>query len=210
MILALDTATVTGWAHGPAGANPPLLQWGARDFSGRGGNGEVIAKFRHWLNARCFELKPRLIVFESPYIPHPGKRTGPPMNALVLRRLLAMVGIVEAIAFELRIECCESRPSEITKFFTGSARHGGRDAKKAATVEMCRAYGWDVGGDDNAADALALWAMAEAKLNPRASSLRGDGRLFLPQKKEAPAATPAPLNHNDEGSSNHGRQPSLI
>lgn len=215
MILALDTATVTGWASGPAGANPPLLQWGSRDFSGRGGNGEVVGKFRAWLCAKCYELKPRLIVFEAPYIPRPRERKGgpPPMNALTLRRLLGLVAVLESTAWELRIECCEATTGEISKFFTGKWRHGGRDAKKAATIEMCTAYGWDVAGDDNAADALALWAMAEGNVNPQASSARGDGLLFLKSSRKtergAGTATPAPPNRNDEGSSD-GRQPQFI
>lgn len=178
MILALDIATTVGVAIGPTGANPPLLRWGSRNFGGAGRkNGEVIGRFRHFLSTLLYKHKPTLVCFESPYIPHlqaRGPRAGgpPPMNANTLRRLLGMVSAVEAACWELQIEYYEATPAEITKFFTGRARHGGRDAKKAAVIAMCRAYGWEVEDDDDAADALSLWAMCEAQINPRAAEAR--------------------------------------
>jgi hypothetical protein len=181
MILALDTATVTGWAAGNPGDEPT---WGSRDFTSPGGNGEVIAKFRHSLNGLCYKFKPTTIVFESPYIPRPNfnRRPGagpPPMNALTLRRLLTLTGIVEEVAWELRIECLEATAAEIMKFFLGTGRvAGGRPAKKAATIAMCQRYGWAT-VDEDACDALALWTMAEGIIDPRAASRRGDGPLFI-------------------------------
>ena len=190
MILALDTATTVGWAAGRPGETPV---WGERSFDGRGGNGEVIGKFRQWLNQRCYDLKPTLIVFEAPYIPGRfGK--GPPMNAATLRRLLALAGEVEAVAWELRIRCLEATVGEISKFFLGNARQGGREAKKAATIKMCGLYGWET-VSDNAADGLALWAYAEFVVSPEIASRRlaGAGRelplhgtLATSQKTEAP------------------------
>jgi hypothetical protein len=128
-----------------------------------------------------------------------------------VRRLLALVGTVEAIAWYHRIECREATTGEIMKFFTGRASHGGRATKKLRTIEMCRCYGWDVGADDDAADALALWAMAEAIVNPTAASRRGDGVLFLPRNERAPeVATPgAQRNHKRRGPSSYG-QPVFI
>ncbi len=198
MILALDTATTTGWAAGEPGGPP---EFGSRRFEADN-NAEIFAQFRFWLNALAFRFKPKLIVFEAPYIPVPHQprfqkagtawspgRGPPPMNAKTIRRLVGLVALVECCASELRIECLEATTGEISKFFTGRFRHGGREAKKAATVEMCRLYGWNVGNDDNAADALALWAMAEAKIDPVAGMRRGGGKLFLPP---APAAEPRP------------------
>jgi hypothetical protein len=184
VILALDTATVTGWACGKVGGTP---KFGSRNFGGANvKRGLVFAQFRFWLHSGCAKLRPTLIVYESPYIPRtpvnppaPGARPFV-MNADTLRRLLWFTGEIEEVAAELSIECREATTSEIAKFFTGKARWpGGRDEKKERTKEMCRAYGWDV-TNDNEADALALWAMAEAIVSPRASSARGDGMLFLP------------------------------
>lgn len=185
MIIALDIATAVGWASGRPGDEP---EWGARNFAGKGGTGEVVAKFRAWINERCYTLKPTLVVFESPYVPVPRAarfvRAGtdpasappgpPPMNPLVLRRLLGMIATVEAVCFELRIPCAESTSAEITKFFTGRARWGSREAKKAETIRVCSIYGWTTVSDD-AADALALWHLAEFKVSPEIASRRRAG-----------------------------------
>lgn len=208
MLLSLDVATTVGWASGVAGSPP---QWGARNFAGKGGTGEVIGKFRQWLNQRCYELKPRLIAFESPYVARPQLRAGgpPPMNALTLRRLLAMVGTVEAVAWELRIACREATPAEIAKFFTGRARWGGREQKKAAVIAACHRLGWMV-EDDNSADALALWAMAEDIMCPgiRPAVLP----VFTGNNPEMTSAPRSPKprstqNPRDEENSLDGRQP---
>lgn len=185
MILALDTATVTGWACGPVGGTP---KFGSRNFGGSGvSRGLVFSQFRFWLHSGCHKLRPSLIVYESPYIPRPQEAAKGAhqrrfvMNADTLRRLLWFVGEIEEVAAELNIECSEATTGEIAKFFTGKARWpGGRDEKKERTKEMCRNYGWDV-TNDNEADALALWAMAEAIVSPRAASARGDGVLFIPK-----------------------------
>jgi hypothetical protein len=186
MILALDTATTTGWAAGRPGERPI---WGARRFPG-GSTGEMLTIFRAWLESRCDELRPALIAFESPYIPRPSARFrgAPPLNPLTLRRLLAIVGMVEAVAWQRQIDCIERNPSEIAKFFLGNSRQGGRDAKKAATIKMCAIYGWQTVSDD-AADALALWTMAEALTAPQLAARRGAGPLFIPTKENAPGAS---------------------
>lgn len=161
MILTLDIATRTGWAAGRPGSSP---EWGARDFSDKAGNGAVVGRFRHSVNALCFKLKPRVIAFESPYVRQP-------TDPLVLRRLYGMVSQVEAVAWELKIRCFEARPQEIAKFFVGN---GGlkREQKKLAMIAKCLEHGWDVEGDEDAAEALALWAMAEAQFDPYAAARR--------------------------------------
>lgn len=195
VILALDPATVTGWAYGAPGDEPVF---GARDFTGPGGNGEVIAKFRLWLLETCRTTHAKMLVFESPYVPMPKKGEKSKMNPLVLRRLYAIAGEIEAVAWQLRLECLEATTGEICKFFTGTQYHGGRENKKAAIIARARQYGWDTLSDD-AADALALWAMAENIVDPFVSSKRGDGALFLPPAQPVEAkpkrqrkAKPAP------------------
>jgi hypothetical protein len=196
MILTLDPATVCGWAVGPPGAQPPLLQWGARDFGSGRTNGTIISMFRAWLNELCYQHRPSFCVFETPYIPRPPSpfakkgAGGPPMNPLVLRRLLGMTGQIEAICEEFRILCREATSGEFTKYMTGKGRFpGGRKEKKRAVIDACRRYGCDV-SDDNAADALALWFYAESFVDDRAAAHRsrlaadrirsaaGEGPLF--------------------------------
>jgi hypothetical protein len=173
IILAIDSATSTGWATGEPGGTP---RFGVKRFGAHRTNGQVIAEFYAWLRGLCDETGADLICFESPYIPQPRYRNArfdkaPPMNPLVLRRLFALVGIVEAVAHERQVECFEATPSEISKFFLGNARQGGREAKKAATIKMCRLYGWTTPTDDEA-DALALFCMAEHQVAPQIGSRR--------------------------------------
>lgn len=181
VILALDTATVTGWAVGRPGAEP---MFGARDFAGPGGTGEVLDKFRLWLLEMCRVHRVGLIVFESAYIPRPSKKKPLLMNAKTIELLFALTGQVQAVAWGLRTECLQATTMEIFGFFVAKGRVPPRAEKKAAIIARARQFGWDAVTDDEA-DALALWAMAENTVNPRASSARGDGALFLPPEQPA-------------------------
>ncbi len=208
--LALDIATTTGFCFGPVGAQPPLLQWGSRDFGGTvrvGGemvlksNGEIQGCFRAWVAQICFVHKPRLVNVEAPYVPVGSKPGGgPPMNPNTLRRLLGMVSAVEAICWELRIPYRETVSAAFTKFLTGKGQYKTRPEKKAAVIQACRFFGCEP-QDDNAADALALFFYAESILSPRAAEhrrrlatdrdreLNGSGPLFtVPEKENAPQA----------------------
>lgn len=161
MILALDIATVAGWCHGAAGS-PPV--YGSVNLRHPAGTPGVILNLCDWLVPLCAEIEPTVIVFESPYVPH-GRQGTMPINAFVVRRLYGMVGAVETIALRRKIRCLEATPTEISQFFLGASRPKKRDAKKLATIERCHQLGWPV-TDDNQADALALWCMAEEKFHP--------------------------------------------
>lgn len=181
MILSLDAATVTGWAYGRPGEEPTF---GVVEFGGgEGGNGEVISKFRAWCFETCYRLRPDELVFESPYVPHIPKKPDPTKKSLfnpkTLRRLYGIASEIEAVCWELRINCCESTIGEISNFFTGRWGHGGREKKKAAFIARARQYGWNC-TDDNEADAVALWAMAEGIFAPELSAARSIGDLTLP------------------------------
>jgi hypothetical protein len=200
MIVSLDIATCVGVCIGPVGAQPPLLQWGSRDFSRKDAtNGEIIALFRGWVSARCFDLKPDLIVMESPYVPVGSKPGGgPPMNPHTLRRLLGMAGAVEAVCYDLKIPVREVVSAAFTKFMTGRGQYKTRPEKKAAVIAACRWFGIDC-TDDNQADAAAIWLFSESIVSPRAADhrrrlaadrdreLNGSGPLFtVPEKENAP------------------------
>jgi hypothetical protein len=190
MIIALDTATVSGMAFGKIGGEP---QW--ETFKAKGDSlGEKKSRFRFWLMSRVIAIQPGLLAFEAPYVPVPRDpqfvRAGtdpsrapkgpPPMNPATLRLLLALSGTVEEIAFERGIKCRECVSGEFVKFWTGKGSWGGRDAKKAAVMRVCRQRGYDV-ADDNAADSLALWHYAEFIVAPEIASRRAAGAsLELP------------------------------
>jgi hypothetical protein len=186
-LFALDVATTTGWAYGLPGTRPA---WG-HFRSGKSGAaaGEVLSLFRRWLDERCVEWRPLWIAFEAPYVP----RTAParirtaaghiisavpaktaPIDINVLRRLIAMCGLVEMVTHERGVRCREAASNVICRHFTGNGSWGGRANKKAATQKMCAVYGWP-GVSEDEADALALWVYAEAVLY---RSARSAGPLF--------------------------------
>jgi hypothetical protein len=171
-ILAIDPATVTGFAVGQTDGEPV---WGTRSFRHGQSNGEIISMFRFWLNGAIQQEYPKIVCFEAPYIARPGpQRKGgpPPQNAATLRRLLGIVGQIEATCAELSIECYETPTQEFTKFFTGRGRWpGGSAAKKAQTILACKRLGWlDVSADE--ADALSLFCYAESIIDPVAAARR--------------------------------------
>lgn len=181
IIAAYDIATRSGWCVGEIGSTP---EFGTADFSGKQGIGEALSRCRFFLTDQITRYRPSLLCFEAPYVPVPRGpvivRAGtaaprgkgpPPMNPLVLRKLLGLVGLVEEIAFERGIKCRECTTQEFTKFWTGKGAWGGRDAKKDAVMRVCRARGFDV-ADDNQADALALWHYAEATVAPEIAARR--------------------------------------
>lgn len=184
-VLAIDGAAIAGFALGAIGAEP---RFGRRNFSGSGASGEIVGRFSRFLRAVIEAEKPDVIAYEAPYVPTAWRR-GPPLNAKTLRRLLGLAEVIDAIAWECRLQCYQATAGEVCAYLTGKANWGGRDAKKAATIAAARAWGWDVTNDDEA-DALAVWAYAESMLDPVAAAQRR-ARLGLelalhPETKDAP------------------------
>ena len=180
-ILAIDQATTSGFCFGEVGGSPT---WGSIKFRGEGA-GAIFVEYRSWLVRMIVQATPTIVVFESPFVPHAAPRFGKggkmstaiPMNALTLRRLLYMAGCIEEVCSAAGVRCREVTPAEVSKFILNRVRMG-RDEKKAATLRMIRAYGFDV-ADDNCADAVSIWLKTEATLSPQLASRRGEGPLFL-------------------------------
>jgi Holliday junction resolvasome RuvABC endonuclease subunit len=165
--LALDPGGLCGFATGELGADP---RWGTHRTPRNVSTGEALSSFAGWLRELLLEERPDLVCFESPFIPMLGAEI--PRNAATVRRLHSYAGMIEAVCWRLKIKVYEARPSEICRHFTGRGSWGGREKKKAATVRTCLAFGWDVAGAVDAADALSLWAYAEAVLDPVAAAQR--------------------------------------
>jgi Holliday junction resolvasome RuvABC endonuclease subunit len=165
--LALDPGGLCGFAAGELGGEP---RWGTHRTARGAVTGEALSTFAGWLRDLITTERPDVVAFESPYIAMRGAEI--PRNAATIRRLHCYAGMIEAVCWRLRIRVYESRPSEICRYFTGQGSWGGRAKKKAATVRTCLAMGWDVAGQVDAADALSLWAYAEAVLDPVAAAQR--------------------------------------
>jgi Holliday junction resolvasome RuvABC endonuclease subunit len=197
-ILAIDPGGLCGFAVGELGDEP---RWGTHKGARGASTGEALSSFAGWLRDLVVAEQPELVCFESPYIPMRGAEI--PRNASTVRRLHCYSGLIEAVCWRLRIKVYEARPSEICRHFTGQGSWGGRDKKKAATVRTCLAFGWDVAGAVDAADALSLWAYAEAVLAPVAAAQRrarlGIELALHPPNEDAPRR----LTAGRQGSSNH-------
>jgi hypothetical protein len=169
MILALDNATRTGFCFGPVGGAPIF---GSHHFGRNRSNGEVLADFEDWLNAKIDAVGAQIVCFESPYMPTGARNPwASPANALTVRRLFGFAGMTEAVCRKRGLRCYEAAPSEITRALLGDGAPRKREAKKAATVAMCQRLGFPV-ADDDEGDATALWLYAESVHAPRMLSQR--------------------------------------
>lgn len=150
-ILALDLASCTGWAVGSP--SDGVIEHGSYRLPKTGEDvGMFLAYFRKWLESTLTRIKADEVIFESPIMP---KQT----SLATLRKLYGLAGVTEEIVYERNLQCAEARIDQICKHFLGVGYPKKHDAKKAATVEKCRALGFKV-VDDNDADAIALLDLA--------------------------------------------------
>jgi hypothetical protein len=168
-ILTIDIATTSAAAFAVTGERP---LWCHERFGKPGASaGEVGARFEYWLESLAAEHLPGYLIFESPF-------ARPPLRDVVIRRLYGMAMVAEVVGHRRGMAVREVDTPSVAKFFTGQARWGSREAKKAATKRVCARYGWSPVTEDEA-DALAVLAYAEALIDPSAAARRGLGPLFV-------------------------------
>lgn len=179
MILAADISMkATGIAAGDGTVAPEV-----RVFSPAVKDREH-ADFMRWWSARVKEYEPSLIAVEAPFV-GPGK----PDAARVLYGLLGIAqGIAELRAVPvLLVNIGSWRAAFLNKGrfkderdpVTGKTIKG-RDVAKRACLRVCHSLAWEVGTDDNKADACGIWAFAH--LN------HGNNRAMLQHLKGRRAA----------------------
>ena len=146
MILALDTATKTGWALLKDGC---IYESGVQDFTKRRGesNGLMFIRFRAWLTAMLVHPV-TLIVYEQAH-----HRGGAATEICV-----NLTGRVQELATDKGIEYASVHSASLKKFVTGSGR-----ADKSAMIAYATSCLGRQPLDDNEADAvcLAMWAHNE-------------------------------------------------
>lgn len=159
-ILALDLASVTGWAFGAPGAVP---SHGTIRFASPGASHEAIfAAAGNWIDARCMALEIDIVVWESP-LQTSFKRGHTNTNTTtVLYGLPAVIGAIVYAHGIYDIRKADTR--DIRQHFLGCSPK--RTKAKSMVKAKCRALGWDV-ADDNEADALALWHYQCSLIEPR-------------------------------------------
>lgn len=142
-ILALDLATITGWANGSAS--------GAENFKRRAGDsrGMLFIRFEAWLNEMTsMDRKPELIVYERP---HARGRAATEVSH-------GLLGILQKVCAANGVEYADCPSTTLKKFATGKGNAGKPDMI-ARFVELT---GREPVTDDEAdAYLLHMWAMEQ-------------------------------------------------
>lgn len=163
-ILALDIATVTGFARGHLGEIPSS---GSIRFDGgaaRPTDNQVFGAALYWIIALLEQGPlPNVVIMEA-LLP-PTAMKGETTTA-VRDRLGGLHGIMRGVAHRYGI-------GEISTVSVGAVRShfiGDRSLRRAAAkrevLYKCRALGWPA-RDHNAADACAIWSFACGLIDPR-------------------------------------------
>jgi hypothetical protein len=161
LILALDLATVTGWALGRLGDMPDAgsIRFGRPDAS----NNAIFGHCLTWA-AKLLEPTPRptMLIIES-MLP-PDAKAGR-TNRDTRDRLAGLHAIVRAVAHLRGIyDISEAGTQAIRSHFIGHANLK-RDEAKRQVMVRCAQLGWQA-VDNNAGDALALWSYHAGILDP--------------------------------------------
>lgn len=160
-ILALDLATVTGFARGPVHGQP---QCGSVQLAARGASpGAIGAGLTRWLGRLLSEEpKPDVLVYEEP-LPF-GVKLGK-RNAHSDRILSGLCFLAHTIAFCRGVfDVRTASTPDVRRHFIGT--NCVRQEAKMYTVRKCRSLGWLESADDDAADAAALWSYQCSLIDP--------------------------------------------
>jgi crossover junction endodeoxyribonuclease RuvC len=156
-VLALDLATVTGWAAGKPGTVPTFghVRFMRPGMSRAAGYREL----RGWLDMTMHQGKVDLIVFESPAVPSimAGKT-----NIDTIKLLIGLAENLEEWSYN-HIELREASVSQVRSHFIGQNMKAA--IAKPMTMQRCRTLGWNVATTDEA-DACALWDYQCCHLRP--------------------------------------------
>lgn len=173
--LALDLATVTGWAYG-AGAEAPAL--GVVTMPSTADEiGPFLDHFFRWLHAKITEIQneyeletkpgpfgPKctdeaalVAAFEAPLLPRdkwdPVKRKMVAQtNIVTTRKLQGLAGVAEMVFLQRGVPCSEAHVGTVKKIM------GSGDNTKPDMMAAAKRAGLNP-KDHNAADAFAVWVL---------------------------------------------------
>jgi hypothetical protein len=155
VVLALDLATVTGWAAGRPGDTPTF---GSVRLNKPGGSRATAYRaFRTWLDA--MPSMPDLIIYELPMQPlHMKLHT----NIDTSKLLMGLAEHLEEWALG-KTELREATVGQVRAHFIGQNLKSA--IAKPKTVQTCIDRGWPVTTTDEA-DACALWDYQVSWLRP--------------------------------------------
>jgi hypothetical protein len=168
--MALDPATVTGFAYGEAGAIPKSGSVRLK----RPNQGPEVAAFNMlaFLRDRFVLDRPDLCVIEHYMNPAAQKSA----DAVILQIMVFGVIVAMCKANNVRIETPHA--ATIRKHFCGAARAGARADTKRMVIRRAVMLGYVPKDctDDNRCDAVAAWSWAEcafARIQPKSLVLFG-------------------------------------
>lgn len=170
LILALDIATVTGWALGRPGDAP---RYGTLRLKKKDEDAEVAS-----FNVGCFLAdvfsygRPDLVVYEEPFPPIVHCQMAANSGRIMQNNesMELPLGIKHVIWFCCRragVRVERAQRNTVLKHFTGKAKWGGRPEAKKAVVDRCHMLGLmpkSVRNDD-IADAIAIHSWAGCKFD---------------------------------------------
>tara|TARA_Y100000310_G_scaffold13539_1_gene13774 strand:- start:294 stop:800 length:507 start_codon:yes stop_codon:yes gene_type:complete len=146
---ALDLATASGWAVDAEGGGRPILGTYTLPDVARG---HAFLAFQNWLFDWLVEHSVERLAVEKPLF-----GGGSPAHAAKVMKLVGMAAMAESAAASRGILSDLVHVATIRKYFCGNGK-----AKKAEVMARCTMFGWDFQGDNNQADAAALWAYTKA------------------------------------------------
>jgi hypothetical protein len=167
VVLALDCATVTGYATDSD--RPGIPQTGHFDCSPSTGSkadgrdyGRLFASFESRLVGLIVGIRPETIVFEGPMsvFDQTARIRKFQSNTSAVRILYGLVALTECLASRYGVNYFECGAQDIKRHFAGSSR-----ATKEDMLARCRQLRWPAQTDDEA-DAAALWSLAKSLTDP--------------------------------------------
>jgi hypothetical protein len=162
-IIALDLATVSGYARGRVGTAPSCgsIRFGK---SSGGTNNAIFAAAHDWLTEYLNAPPIADVLIMEALLPPDAMRNH--TSRQVRDRLAGLHGMARGIGHKAGIrEISDVSVGAIRGHFIGD-RGLYRDAAKRAVMAKCQQLGWPV-TDHNAADAAACWSYAAAIIDPK-------------------------------------------
>jgi Holliday junction resolvasome RuvABC endonuclease subunit len=160
LVLALDLATETGWALGRPGDLKP--DSGTVRFASKGASHAAISGGAlEWMIEFSKERACDEVVIEQEV--RKKKTWESSTDADDITR--GLIFMARGVLFKRGVYRLTMAPvNTVRKFFLGDGSLE-REQAKHRTVQRCTALGWEP-ADDNAADALAIWAWRCAMIDP--------------------------------------------
>lgn len=161
-ILALDIASVMGWAEGLPGERP--VSGSVRLGPPGSSHAERYGALLGWIGARLTTFSYRLVIFEAPLDP---RWKGAMTNGNTTRLLIGLPAIVEAVAQQTghgghRLR--EATSGDVRRHMLG-CRPKAADAKQMVIAKV-REMGFPTASHDEA-DAILLWHHASILLSSK-------------------------------------------